>query len=131
MNEKYNESVTEKTKKKILDVKGLIILISSLVLSVVFIVWGIVVLETENDYSGGGYNPSTNNSITLELNNTHYEDTTPYETVTFKFTPSSSGNYVIKINNGTLNLVKDSYGNQMSTYYSSSSYDTTKEVYLY
>jgi hypothetical protein len=30
-----------------------------------------------------------------------------------------------------LNLVKDSYGNQMSTYYSSSSYDTTKEVYLY
>ena len=127
-NEYKEDEVVVASKRSVLDKKGLIILIVSLILAITSIVTGIILFDVDEvDYR----EPSSEDYYYISTGSSYTYDVDSYEYVTFEFSSYYSGNYLIKINGAEVYSVKDNYGYTLSTYSEYGySYDEVESVYL-
>jgi hypothetical protein len=121
------DEVATKAKKTVLDKKGLVILLVSLILAIASIVTGIILFDVDED----DYREPSESTYYINTSSSYTYDVDSYEYITFEFSTYNSGNYLIKINGAEVYSVKDNYGYTLSTYSEYGySYEEVKRVYL-
>lgn len=98
--------MTDQSKSITLTKAGAAILVVTLILSILFIVWGIVILTKDgNQQSGGGDIEAiyVSDSISRSIS------TSAFEYYDLKFVPNSSGKYRFNLDGATISSIKTSY----------------------
>ena len=105
------------------------IVIASLAIALAFMIIGIVILASGD---GSSKDPGSTPGVTLTLNSDRSFTCDSNETLTFYYTPTSTGYYYFMFDNSSLvSIVNESGGSpSRESDYTHSSYDTSYRLYL-